>query len=67
MSDECICEELGYSFLGCLQNTKNGELDESVSLFISGYNKNLEVRTAKSGFYVQINYCPFCGKPIERE
>lgn len=69
MSDKCFCEQPGYSFLGCLQNPTDGELDESVSLFMTGNEDRacLEVATVTAGFTVKINYCPFCGRSLGRK
>ena len=67
MDDKCFCDSPGFEFLGCLQDPTDGSLDTSVSLFMSSRKKMMEVATNKAGFYINILYCPFCGKQLQNE
>lgn len=67
METKCFCEHPGFSFLGCLQDPTDGSLDKSVSLFMSGGKRILEVATNTAGFYVNICYCPLCGRKLEKQ
>ena len=64
MAAICECLHEGDVFLGCYQDRKNGELDETkAALYMN--DRKLKVKYPGGEFSVYIAFCPLCGRRLK--